>query len=142
MSDAALRSLVEALGRHRPRALTVPQAVSAIRRLVARAHVMADGCIVWTGARNNDHYGKLSFRAGGAVVQRYAHRLSYQLAHDGRDIPKWREIAHACDCPPCFNPAHLASERRPDNRRKSAERTNRKIAYRRAAEELARSMRG
>lgn len=140
MRDDALRRLVEALGRHQPRALTVPQAVSAIRRLVDRAHVMPDGCIVWTGARNNDHYGKLNFRVGRTTLQRYVHRLAYQLAHDGRDIPHWREIGHGCDCPPCFAPWHLECVRRRDNRVKSAQRTHAKVAHRRAADELARSM--
>lgn len=136
MPDAATtRLLVEAFARHRPRELSVRQTVSVIRRLIAHAYVLDSGCIVWPRARNNDHYGKLNIW-DGVQVQRYCHRLAHLLASDPRPIPHYREIGHRCDCPPCFHPAHLERVRRSANRRKSAERTNRKLAARRAVAEL------
>lgn len=136
-----LRFLIESLGRHRPHELSVRQTVSAIRALIKHAYVMDDGCVVWSGSRNNDNYGRFNVAVEvGARRQVYCHRVAYALAHDPRPVPLYREIGHKCDVAPCFRPEHLECVRRPENRRKSAERTNRKLAWKRATEALARSM--
>ena len=66
----------------------------------------------------------MNVRLHGNHCSMYVHRLVDQLAHNPRDIPWYQEVAHSCDCPPCFHPDHVARERRPDTRRRSAERTN------------------
>lgn len=102
-----------------------------LARLVRHATRLESGCIVWGGAHNNVGYGRLNMRRFGAHCQFSVHVLAWRLAN-GQDIAHWQEIAHGCDCPPCFNPSHLKRERRPDNRRASAENTHWKRAVARA----------
>lgn len=136
--DAMIRLLVEQLGRHRPRFLTVPKTVQIIRRIIKHARPHETGCILWGGAVTTDLYPRMNVRLHGNHCSLLVHRLVDQLAHDPRDIPWYQEVAHSCDCPPCFHPDHVARERRPDNRRRSAERTNLKKrgALARAAEPM------
>jgi len=125
---AAIAKLLVERFRYRPRFLQPRQVVSVIRRLIRNSRFNARGCLVWTKGVNNDGYGRIGLWLHKERFKFYVHRLSWQLSHDPRDIPMWREIAHKCDCPPCFHPDHIESQRRPDNRRRSAENTNRKRA--------------
>lgn len=79
-------------------------------RFVDRA--AADRCWEWKGGRNNHGYGR--------IAGRYAHRVSYELHHG--PIPHDQVVMHACDNPPCVNPAHLSvgtqTENMADMRRK------------------------
>ena len=128
--NAIVRLLVERF-RRRPHFLTVPQTVQLIRRLVRNARPGPRDCVLWGRSRNNNGYGKLNLRLHGRHFQFYVHRLSHQLSQDPSDIPWYREIAHGCDTPPCFSPLCVARVRRTENRKASAENTNRKLARRR-----------
>ena len=128
-----IRVLVERF-RYRPRFLTPKQTVQIIRRLVKHAAPSERGCIVWTGAINNSHYGRLSARLAGGHTMLYTHRLAERLARDPRDVPHWMEIAHSCDNPLCLHPDHVARERRRTNRQKSGFNTQAKLRAKRAAE--------
>jgi hypothetical protein len=105
-------------------------------RLAARLkrHAVAgeNGCILYAGSKTRDGYGALSKRRFGRHLKYLAHRLSWWLAH-GEEIPFYMEIAHACDTPACFNPAHLEKKRRVKNRRDSALNTHIKRALKVAA---------
>ena len=62
---------------------------------------LANGCIVWTGARDKDGYGKSS--VNGVDIR--AHRLAW--IHKNGPIPIGLWVLHRCDNPPCINPDHL-----------------------------------
>ena len=80
----------------------------ALRRFVNKIDVQADGCWIWTAARNHGGYGR--FRLGKPKT---AHRVAYIWA-TGEDIEGW-EVDHRCQAvtgkpgnnPACVNPAHL-----------------------------------
>lgn len=58
-------------------------------------------CWPWSGHRDAEGYGTIKFR--GKIYK--AHRLAFELANGAID-PN-RPVCHACDNPPCGNPAHL-----------------------------------
>lgn len=63
--------------------------------------VWAGDCLVWTGSKNPQGYGKVSFN--GRIV--YAHRLAFKLEHG-----RWPELAilhHTCRNTSCVLAEHL-----------------------------------
>src|SRR5262245_22099301 len=71
-----------------------------------------DACWPWKRGRHTGGYGVIG-RKKPVRVTAYAHRLAYDFAHG--EIPEGREVRHACDNPPCCNPAHLSVGERADN---------------------------
>jgi hypothetical protein len=69
-----------------------------------------DECWPWAGCRDHAGYGRV--RLGGREGRsEKAHRIA--LAMSGRDdvllpFPDGAVVMHACDNPPCCNPAHLS----------------------------------
>ena len=112
--------------------LTDEQSERISERLKRHAVAGENGCILYRGTKNNDGYGRMSVRRFGWIAKYLVHRLSWWLTH-GEEIPFYMEIAHKCDMPACFNPAHLEKKRRLYNRRDSAVNTNVKRALKVAA---------
>lgn len=121
-----VKTLVESLGRHKPRYLTEEQTCAVIRRLIKHARPGERGCCLWGGAVNNCHYGKITVRVNGVHRNLYVHKLAYEMSHDPAELPFWMEVSHKCDTPPCYHPDCVSAERRKQNRQRSADNTNRK----------------
>lgn len=63
---------------------------------------ITDSCWLWNGAKNNQGYGKLSFKGNKTAI---AHRVSYELFNG--PIEDNMLICHQCDIKNCVKPAHL-----------------------------------
>lgn len=66
-------------------------------------------CWEWSGGTHGNGYGKLS--DGTRTVS--AHRLAHETWIG--PIPDGHHVCHACDNPPCINPAHLSAALVQDN---------------------------
>lgn len=71
-------------------------------------------CWNWTGALNENGYGKIGMPGISPV---YAHRLMYELCVG--PIPKGLEIDHLCFNRRCVNPGHLEAVTRLQNVRRA-----------------------
>lgn len=72
------------------------------------------GCIEWAGPRDDNGYGRFTFKRG----QSLAHRTAWRLFRG--NIPDGLCVLHRCDNPPCVNPEHLFLGDRGDNARDMA----------------------
>ena len=73
-------------------------------------------CWEWQSTRSNRGYGKFWLNGRTAL----AHRVSYEIHHGL--IPAGMQVRHACDNPPCVNPAHLSVGTGKDNARDALKR--------------------
>jgi hypothetical protein len=73
-------------------------------------------CLLWTGSRNAEGYGKFKFRTGMTVL---AHRFAYFAQHSLWMLPTGRvgDMCHIKTCPnrACCNPSHLYLGTRREN---------------------------
>jgi len=71
-----------------------------IDRLTGKTEQVGE-CTVWTGMRDKDGYGRISWRGRSVRV----HRLVWEHLHG--PLPAGTILRHTCDNPPCVNPEHL-----------------------------------
>lgn len=74
----------------------------------------AEGCIEWTGYRDEGGYGKIS-----AKTVTGAHRVGYEFFNDD-ELTADDVVMHTCDNPPCVNPFHLKLGTQADNNKDKA----------------------
>lgn len=72
-------------------------------RLWPRVRKDESGCWLWTGAKKQGGYGKIS--AGGDNGWVLTHRVAWELTNGL--IPAGLMVCHRCDVPACCNPGHL-----------------------------------
>ena len=66
-----------------------------------RVKLGSGGCLLWSGGKNRQGYGKIWWRGKDGR----AHRAAWEKANG--PIPKGLFVLHRCDNPSCINPAHL-----------------------------------
>ena len=76
------------------------EAINMFRMLLRHLRPQGD-CLVWTGARWENGYGRVYIAGEDCRV----HRLMWELTNG--DIPEGMLVCHTCDNPPCCNPDHL-----------------------------------
>lgn len=98
---------------------------------IARFEAKVDrsaACHLWRGGRNSAGYGIVQGCNDYQAFSLLAHRIAWALAHQQEpgvdDV-----IRHACDNPPCCNPAHLLIGDRRDNHQDMVERGRRRTSH-------------
>lgn len=97
------------------------QPLSIPERLAARS-VQDGACVVWTGGKQPDGYGKIFVYEGGRCRTKLVHRVAYET-YVG-PIPPAHDIDHICWRRDCICPSHLRPLPLRENRK--LRRNNRK----------------
>jgi len=91
-------------GVHRAAAGGITPAIDLFHRYLPEERP-PDACWIWRGSTTAYGYGNIRVGGRGTQVAIYAHRLAYEYFVG--PIPPGLLVCHACDNPPCTNPAHL-----------------------------------
>lgn len=87
--------------------------------LKMRSTRSSNGCIEWTGPKDNDGYGNCQINK----KDWRAHRLAYSVYNNiSREDMEGLLVCHKCDNPSCINPDHLYLGTHFDNNRDTVKR--------------------
>lgn len=103
----------DAVQRLAPGRVRAPRPASDPRdRFASKTAIGPNGCVLWTGAKDKDGYGKFQLNGGGKQTHVRAHRFAF-FAANGR----WPsdQALHSCDTPSCVNPEHLSDGSQSEN---------------------------
>lgn len=78
-------------------------------RLVEQTEVSDTGCWLWTGAKSNGGYGKITMQGKNKGV----HAISFEAFV--KKPSAGMIVRHKCDVPNCWNPDHLEEGTHKDN---------------------------
>lgn len=81
----------------------------SIRERLSQGSERHGSCLLWTGSRYPNGYGRIGYQGR----DRMAHRLAYELHHG--PIPDGLYVCHHCDTPNCIEPSHLFVGTQADN---------------------------
>lgn len=95
---------------------------STVCQITPRLSYNPNGCVEWTGAKNNHGYGQI--RIHNAIY--YVHRILFEAAHQ-RKILDGAFLLHSCDNSNCVSPSHLREGSQSDNQQDALRRGRRKI---------------
>lgn len=94
--------------------------MTPLEQLLRYTLARPNGCIEWTGGKDQDGYGLVQIEGKTRRVS----RVVWAMVH-GEDLPSEVVVRHSCDNPPCANPSHLLSGTALDNVRDCVERGRR-----------------
>jgi hypothetical protein len=83
------------------------------KRFQAKVAPSDHGCLVWTGSKDPDGYGRFRVTRNGNPLIGMAHRVAYE--HTYGQIPIGLTVDHLCFVPACVNPDHLRLLTRSEN---------------------------
>lgn len=107
------------------------KAIPLAERLAAGlAQNPANGCLEWSGARDEKGYGRIGLN--GRPVQ--THRVAWTLAHGPITTDEW--VLHHCDNPPCCRLNHLFLGTPDDNSKDMVQKGRSMVGERNGASKL------
>lgn len=76
-------------------------------RIKRKSKMRDNGCIEWIGAKTQFGYGQIQITLEHRVYRTMTAHRAHWMAHYKVIPPKYTQVCHKCDNPPCVNLEHL-----------------------------------